>query len=202
MTTVNNSNVLMVDPMSISAADISEMDLETALLAVQMNRATQLEDQLKTQMTAVQAKNDQMAKLTTALSKLNGTLALCGTDITTNKPIGPVLTDADEMAINDALNAAGVYPFTQTDGVDSNGERLDADGNAAPGYVSGTSTRGELEAAIKQLDGMVTNLSNTQQMDMLKLQSLSNKRNEAYEIMTNFIKKLQENKSSIIANMR
>ena len=41
-----------------------------------------------------------------------------------------------------------------------------------------------------------------QQMDMLRLQSLSNKRNEAFETMTNFIKKMQDNRNSIIGNMR
>ena len=43
---------------------------------------------------------------------------------------------------------------------------------------------------------------NSQQMDMLRLQSLSNKRNEAFDLMTNFIKKMQENRSSVIGNMR
>jgi len=39
-------------------------------------------------------------------------------------------------------------------------------------------------------------------MDMLRLQSLSNKRNEAFDVMTNFIKKMQDSRSSIIGNMR
>lgn len=44
--------------------------------------------------------------------------------------------------------------------------------------------------------------SNSQQMDMLRLQSLSNKRNEAFDVMTNFVKKMQDSRSSIIGNMR
>lgn len=43
---------------------------------------------------------------------------------------------------------------------------------------------------------------NNQQMDMLRLQSLSNKRNEAVDVMSNFIKKMQDSRSSIIGNMR
>ncbi|WJH32173.1 hypothetical protein N6H13_15585 [Paenibacillus sp. CC-CFT742] len=42
----------------------------------------------------------------------------------------------------------------------------------------------------------------TLQMEMLRLQSLSNKRNEAFDVMTNFIKKMQDSRSSIIGNMR
>ena len=45
-------------------------------------------------------------------------------------------------------------------------------------------------------------LANSQQMDTLRLQSLSNKRNEAFDTMTNFIKKMQDNRSSAISNMR
>ena len=37
---------------------------------------------------------------------------------------------------------------------------------------------------------------------MLRLQSLTGKRNEAFDVMTNFLKKMQESRSSIIGNMR
>ncbi|TVX97147.1 hypothetical protein [Cohnella terricola] len=55
---------------------------------------------------------------------------------------------------------------------------------------------------IAQLNERIDSLSNSQQMDMLRLQSLSNKRNEAFDVMTNFVKKMQESRSSIIGNMR
>jgi polyribonucleotide nucleotidyltransferase len=56
----------------------------------------------------------------------------------------------------------------------------------------------EVQALKSKIDAM----SNSQQMDMLRLQSLSNKRNEAFDVMTNFIKKMQDSRSSIIGNMR
>lgn len=40
------------------------------------------------------------------------------------------------------------------------------------------------------------------QMDMLRLQSMNSKRNEAFDVMTNFVKKMQDSRSSIIGNMR
>ena len=52
------------------------------------------------------------------------------------------------------------------------------------------------------LKQQINTLSNSQQMDMLRLQSLSHKRNEAFDTMTNFIKKMQDSRSSIITNMR
>lgn len=60
----------------------------------------------------------------------------------------------------------------------------------------------KLDGQIQQLKSQLDSLSNSQQMDMLRLQSLSNKRNEAFDLMTNFIKKMQDSRSSIIGNMR
>lgn len=57
-------------------------------------------------------------------------------------------------------------------------------------------------AQAQKLKGQIDALSNSQQMDMLRVQSLSNKRNEAFDVMTNFIKKMQDSRSSIIGNMR
>lgn len=50
--------------------------------------------------------------------------------------------------------------------------------------------------------GQIDSQTNSKQMDMLRLQSLSNKRNEAFDVMSNFTKKVQESRSSIIDNMR
>lgn len=58
------------------------------------------------------------------------------------------------------------------------------------------------KAAETKLQASIDALSNSQQMDMLRLQSLTNKRNEAFDVMTNFVKKMQETRSSIIGNMR
>ncbi|WP_245608624.1 hypothetical protein [Saccharibacillus sacchari] len=117
----------------LSQIDIRSMDLETAMMAVQQNRANLLEQQLKTQIQEVQDRNAQLAILNSQL--------------------------AEAQANGDAATA---------------------------------------EARKAQIDAA----SNSQQMDMLRLQSLSNKRNEAFDVMTNFIKKMQDSRSSIIGNMR
>lgn len=101
----------------IQPIDIQGMDLESALQAVQSQRAQLLENQLKDQLEDVQRRNQQLADL-----------------------------------------------------------------NAQQG----------------QMDA----LSNSQQMDMLRLQSMNSKRNEAFDVMTNFVKKMQDSRSSIIGNMR
>ncbi|WP_197018574.1 MULTISPECIES: hypothetical protein [Microbacterium] len=60
----------------------------------------------------------------------------------------------------------------------------------------------EATALAELLKQQIYTLSNAQQMDMLRLQSLSNKRNEAFDVMTNFVKKMQDSRTSIIGNMR
>ncbi|NOU75590.1 hypothetical protein GC098_30165 [Paenibacillus sp. LMG 31458] len=65
-----------------------------------------------------------------------------------------------------------------------------------------TLTTDELKATIDEIKGKIDSLNNAQQMDMLRMQSLTNKRNEGFETMTNFIKKMQESRSSNIGNMR
>ncbi|MDN4605131.1 hypothetical protein P5G61_28165 [Paenibacillus sp. F6_3S_P_1C] len=118
---------------SITSIDLSSMDIETALMMVQQERAKLLDIQLQEQIQNVQNRNQLIAELNTKL----------------------------QAAIQ-----------------------------------SGDTSQAQA------LKGQIDSLSNSQQMDMLRLQSLSNKRNEAFDVMTNFIKKMQDSRSSIIGNMR
>lgn len=111
-------------------SSLQGMDLETALMAVQSQRADLLEGQLKNQLEQVQVRNAE-------ISKLNERLTTC---------------------------------------------------------------KNEEEKTL--LQQQIDTLSNSQQMDTLRLQSLSNKRNEAFDTMTNFIKKMQDNRSATLTNMR
>ena len=59
----------------VTPANIQGMDLETALMAVQSQRANLLETQLKSQIEDVQKKNDQISKLNQVLGALNSAAA-------------------------------------------------------------------------------------------------------------------------------
>lgn len=118
---------------SITSIDLSSMDIETALMMVQQERAKLLDSQLQSQIQEVQNRNQTIAEL------------------------------------NAQLQAA---------------------------IQSGDASQ------VQTLKSKIDALSSSQQMDMLRLQSLSNKRNEAFDVMTNFMKKMQDSRSSIIGNMR
>ena len=184
----------------INTTNIEGMDLETAMLTVQTNRANMLETQLKSQIAGVQAKNDQIAKMNDALGQLNKVAALFGGSAKAgdkaNDAGGFKNTDYKiEKEANSTLKTAGLTVFDKNPGRDLSGQTM-------AGGMSGNTTKGEIDGAIQQVKSAIDSASNSQQMDMLRLQSLSNKRNEAFETMTNFIKKMQDSRSSIIGNMR
>ena len=195
--------------------DISSLDVETALMAVQSRRAALLEDQLKSQLDTVQARNDQIAKLNDALAALNHMNGMFDGKTDLNAKLekqGAWKAEAasnypTERATNSALIDAGVPNLKLTGNEEGGGgvtNHKDADGKEVrlPNGVRGDVTKGQIERAIQEIKGQIDSASNSQQMEMLRLQSLSNKRNESFDVMTNFIKKMQESRSSIIGNMR
>ncbi len=73
---------------------------------------------------------------------------------------------------------------------------------AAYGFQSGSLSQTQFDQLIQTISSRIDGLNSTQQLDMLRLQSLTNKRNESFDIMTNFLKKMQDNRSSIVGNLR
>lgn len=186
---------------SVMVNGMQVTDIETALLAVQSDRAQKLENQLMTQMKEVQAKNDRLAmlnELQVLVTDLKGKFAdgakadstIAQNPETTKRP-GDIQTSSAVMNLRNALQAAGMNPF-----------QVPQPKLGAIDLVPTTVKKGDLETLAGNLKSEIDSLGNSQQMDMLRLQSLSNKRNEAYDIMTNFIKKMHESRSSIIGNMR
>ncbi len=144
----------------ITVGDLKGLDLESAMMAIQSQRANLLEATLKNQIDAVQARNNDIAKMNETLSIL------------------PKMPADKEKGIRDQLRAWGLSS---------------PDAKATPEQVANwqQGLKAKIDAA-----------NNSQQMDMLKLQSLTNKRNEAFDLMTNFIKKMADSRSSVLGNMR
>ncbi len=175
--TPNMNNIGAISPINLAG-----MDLESALMAVQSQRANLLESQLRDQMAGVQARNEQIGKLNTTLNSLQALLAIFST---TQKSI----------------------QLTAGSNIDKLFQKLKVDAQSA-GVDIGSLLKGnilnkaDIEAVQTRIRGQIDSGSNSQQMDMLLLQVLSNKRNEAFDVMTNFNQKIQDSRSSIIGNMR
>ncbi|NYE27044.1 hypothetical protein [Pigmentiphaga litoralis] len=169
----------------VTAQSIQGMDLETAMMAVQSQRATLLETQLKDQIAAVQGRNDTISHLNQAVGTLNSAASSFHSGDSDSTQLGAHLTgDAKTALINSTLTSLKDHGVNITE--------QEKDGL----------TKGEVESLLSGTKSQLDSMSNSQQMDMLRLQSLSNKRNEAFDLMTNFVKKMQESRSSIIGNMR
>lgn len=162
----------------LSAATISSMDIESLLMVVQAERSRLLEAQLKTQIAEVQARTAGLVKLQAVESRLRAIESAFPAGSGVGTPTSAVPLPANALTeLATAVADVGLLPLD-------------------------TSTLGKVREGLAHVRGLVDSASNSQQMDMLRLQSLSNKRNEAFDVMTNFVKKMQESRSSIIGSMR
>ena len=165
--------------------DISGLDVETALMSVQATRANLLEDQLKTQLEDVKTRNANISNLNDALSAARTLLGSFPADSTSDTWI-----DSKKKAPENKEEANKQW------------EALKDKAAIAGVDLSSVNSRGKLEKLVENIKSSIDTESNSQQMEMLRLQSLSNKRNEAFDLMTNFVKKMQDSRSSIVGNMR
>ncbi|MGE8611080.1 hypothetical protein WHX56_08390 [Achromobacter veterisilvae] len=230
----------------VSGLDLSSMDLETALMAVQNQRAQLLEDALRQQLDSVNARNAEMAGLNDSITaksaennKLDEASLSMQNQIAELRDLQSRLQasecpnpdgwyglswgQGDDKALShstlDQIKASGLTIPTGADAprdVDGNGT-MDAKGKVVAGWQKEIDDKvAALEESIKQnaatveanktemasMKNQVDALGNTQQMEMLRLQGMTGKRNEAFDVMTNFLKKMQDSRSSIIGNMR
>lgn len=155
---------------------LQSMDIATALMFVQTERVNRLEEQIKDQLATVSKRNEQVGKLNSVLTEANALSSATGTNA------GDKLSkDANLTLLNAAAAKAGY--------------KID------PAVVPGETTKADLEKVVSNIKNAVDGLTNTQQMDMLRLQSLNNKRNEAFEIMTNVMKKVSDLLSNIASKL-
>jgi hypothetical protein len=194
----------------VSNVNIQSMDIETALMMVQSQRTQLLDSQLTSQIQGVQDRNNQISKLNNVLSTLNAAQAAFPGDAKPDATIKDWNDDKVheiEIPLNDAIQQAGLQDlgFGSSAGQTSAQNYRDGTAGTLPSgssVMKGSTTKAQIDAAIAKVKGQIDSLGNSQQMDMLRLQSLTNKRNEAFDVMTNFVKKMQESRSSIIGNMR
>ena len=166
----------------ITVGDIKGLDLESAMMAIQSQRANGLEAQLKGQMEDIQKRNETIAGLNKLL-----------TDVKSRRPDGDPTTWKDLGDTKEA--AAEMYNRLKAEG-------LDMSNVDEPGSGKYDAQQSKIDKWVEALKGKIDTLNSSQQMDMLRMQSLTNKRNEAFDLMTNFIKKMADSRSSILGNMR
>ncbi len=184
----------------ISQTDIETLDIETLMMRVNINRTKGLDGQLRTAMSAMNDRNVQTKLLCDLKTRLTEAKASEGSEGN-----GTMFHNFDKGTLDD-LKAAGITvpnmkggsSFLRAGVKDTTKELLAYNGKATVAHASD-----------KQIDDWATAIQNkidsagsTQQAEMLQLQQASNRRNEAFEVMTGFVKKMSDSRSGIISNMR
>jgi hypothetical protein len=211
--------------------NLSEMDLEAALTYVQIKRAENQEDMLRDQLETVQKRNQMIESMNNILAAVRairpgsskGEAYLHNAQTAVTLPKDAVDPDWARTRLQDDINwvmspASEGFKGNNTvltasqqglaDLADPKATTVTMSLQAAlaalgiEGFSGKEINQAQFDQLISTLTGRIDSLNSTQQLDMLRLQSLSNKRNEAFEIVSNFIKKMADNKSSIIGNMR
>jgi hypothetical protein len=157
--------------------DVKGMDLEAVMLRIQTERAQFLETQLKEQVAAVKVRNDSIARLNAVLRTLAPLAARF-----------PANARAD-AATKDYVSASDIAAW----------QRAARDAGVAPSDIS---TKAAVDAQQRVLKDRIDAMVDLEQRDMVSLQKLSEKRNETFEMLTNVMKKMQEQQKGIISNIR
>jgi len=169
------------------------LDLEAFMMTVQAERANNLEAQLAMQVEEVKQRQDEIAKLTQLLAELRA-LRPGGNDSGKYGALGS--TPADSEAMVKRLEEAGVSILRdRDDSVTGATNRKDANDKYDAKQVY-------FDKWIEELKGKIDSLNSTSQLDMIRLQSLSNKRNEAFDQLSNIMQKLSKARETAIGNMR
>lgn len=114
--------------------------------------------------------------------------------------------NARVVTLNAAITALNAYVAGPTD--ESLATAIAAAHPAVESHIllSATSDSTEVRTAAADLVATLRverdAVTNTQQMDMLRLAGLTDKRSEAFDLMSSFLTKMQGSQSSIIGNMR
>ena len=106
--------------------------------------------------------------------------------------------------LNAALSAVTAYLASPTEATFTAASSAVKAAGVEHAFVTASAGTGTTAASALAtgLRGQIDSVSNGQQLDMLRLQSLTNKRNEAFDVMAEFVRKMQDSRSSIIGNMR
>jgi hypothetical protein len=180
---------LVAKPAAAGPAPLDlSLDIDTLLWMVFTNRAKAVEDQLKQQIAITQQKNDTLGKLNELLGAMNEMDAAVPSGADSGNSLRSKLGD-NYGTLRDKVNAAcqtsGLQPFPGTSG-----------------QVDDSTTISQLRQAIQNLKAQIDSLANLQQLDMLRMQNLTTKRNESWDTISNQMEKSSSTRKAIIDNMR
>jgi hypothetical protein len=216
----------LANPPNVSQGDLAEIlqsppcppvagdgsDLIREQVNACLMRYTQLGAVLKIYTDAAQQRNVQLEKLNTLVGALGRTVATFPPDAKPTDTLDGTTKAAwgkdpkyvkIEREINTAFLDAGITHPDLSHDTTGRTSMVDKDGKPVtlPGGLAGGTTKGELEGMLTKLKGKIDSVGNSQQLELVQLQSLMSKRDESLTVATNLQKRNEDGIKSIIRNL-
>jgi hypothetical protein len=169
----------------VQVMDFGVLDIDSIMMLVQSERARLLDSQIVARTQQIKDRSNQISQLNQLQAVARGALATFSTDAEpdTTASVPSTATELiDKYKSYNVLSGAG--------------------GGSITTAVGTTMTKANLEKLQEEIKAAIDSLNSTQQLEMTSLQSLTNKRNEAFETITNFISKVQKTKDAVVGNLR
>ena len=158
----------------------ANMNIPELIMAIQMERANILEQQVMDQMEDMQKRNEWLREANAALAQLR-----------VARPNG-----TDEVKGYGSFTDANGNSKSVKEWMDQNGVQIENTGSDSQGKQF------EFDAAIQNLKASIDTANTNSQMDMVRLQGLMDKRNQTFDLMTNTLSKTGKSMDGVVGNMR
>ncbi|WP_028879843.1 hypothetical protein [Terasakiella pusilla] len=160
-----------------------DFDVGTLMMMLSLERADSLESQLKDQANQMKNINDEIKMANHFMAEARRLKESAGDEVSNESSATP-------------FKMADGTTVTMTEFFKSRGVSKDTTGNDTK------HNKGEWDVNIEHIKTHADSLNSTSQLEMIRLQSLMNKRNQAFEMASNVMNKLSGVMDKIIGNMR
>lgn len=169
----------------IYTMDNANMDIDTIMMTIGAERADGIEQQMVDQANAMKSRNTEISELNNVLAQVS---AIQDNDTLFDANTATIQVDGKAMTVKDFFKKEGI-PMLSTDATKDGGSD----------WKWGKDEKAE---AVQVIKGKLDSLNSDSQMDMIRLQGLVNKRDQAFDMITNLMDKFSKTMDTIVGNMR
>ena len=164
--------------------DGARMDLGALMMTLQLERTKELDKTIADQMKQIKDRNAQIKAL--------------------NEFLGGVRKFKGDGSDDDTASTVTINGQTKTlwRGDDSWAKQFGISWTDINGGASRKTRDGQWDLNIENIKGKIDGLNSDSQLDMIRLQSLIDKRNQAFEMASNTLQKDQKTRDAIVGNFR
>ncbi len=178
--------------------DGKAVDFQDLLVAISKKRAVAIEGEVKPVATAIRSRNNYLDKLGAALSELSSIQASFDSDDKGAKDQPGWIS----KATGDLLSSRLGFSFTT---YNSKSDRPGSDTGRAGFYYATwegkySANKQTIEGMVQKVKSTIDALNNVAQMDMNRLQSIVERRDQAFTAATELMTNVSESRSNLIAN--